>query len=104
MGLARFFLDLGEAAERDPGASRRLSRIHAGTRVRGNLAIKVKSELFVELAVDRSSAENRPKAKQPVGEHAASYWVSRICETAAVSFCHADASVSSCARPLRVNS
>src|SRR5215467_9037661 len=100
MGLARFFLDLREAAELDPGTPGRRGRIHAAADVAGDLVIEMESELLVELAVDRSTPENRSKAKQPAGEHAASYYsISRISETAAVSFCQAEAWVSSCARP-----
>src|SRR5262249_1835477 len=102
MGLARFFLDLREAAELDSGTSGRRGRIHAAADVAGDLVIEMESELLVELVVDRSTPENRSKAKQPAGEHAASsdYSISRISETAAVSFCQAEASGSSCAPAL----
>src|SRR5262249_58261159 len=54
MCVVRFFLDLREAAELDPGTARRLRRIHTGARVGGNLLIEVKPELLIELVVDRS--------------------------------------------------
>ena len=103
--VAVFLPGLVERTELDPRLAHSFVVRQALSLVRRHLLVVMELQLIVQVTLDGAAPEQGTKSVHPVGEHGRlRYVLSMTCETAALSFRHAEISVSSRARPALVSS